>query len=66
MKRLRNDHTLPDQACSDDITPSRPAHLVLTTSLGDCIRKDPELGADLASIVMEKLGNEAFEAVLTR
>ncbi|OBS16733.1 hypothetical protein FPOA_12673 [Fusarium poae] len=66
MKRPRNDHILPDQACSDNTTPSRPAHLVLTTSLGDCIRKDPELGADSASIVMEKLGNEAFEAVLSR
>ncbi|KAK7592398.1 hypothetical protein V3481_007017 [Fusarium oxysporum f. sp. vasinfectum] len=66
MKRPRSGHTLHDQACSADTTSSRSTHLVLTKSLGDCIRDDPELGADSASIVMEKLGNEAFEAVLSR
>lgn len=66
MKRPRSGHTLHDQACSADTTSSRSTHLVLTKSLGDYIRDDPELGADSASIVMEKLGNEAFEAVLSR
>ncbi|KAG7402837.1 hypothetical protein Forpe1208_v016711 [Fusarium oxysporum f. sp. rapae] len=67
MERPRDGHSVHDeQARSADARSSGSTHhLALTESLGDYIRGDPDLAADSASI-MEKLGNEAFEAVLNR
>jgi hypothetical protein len=66
MERPRGGHSVHDQAWSADVRSSHSTYnLVLTESLGDYIRDDPDLAADSASI-MEKLGNEAFEAVLNR
>ncbi|KAK7570439.1 hypothetical protein V3481_004239 [Fusarium oxysporum f. sp. vasinfectum] len=67
MERPRDGHSVHDeQARSADARSSGSTHhLALTESLGDYIRCDPDLAADSASI-MEKLGNEAFEAVLNR
>ncbi|OBS17228.1 hypothetical protein FPOA_12258 [Fusarium poae] len=68
MERPRGGHPVhgDDQARGADARSSRSNHhLVLTESLGDYIRGDPNLAADSASI-MEKLGNDAFEAVPNR
>lgn len=67
MERPHDGHSVHnEQARSADARTSRSTdHLVLTESLGDYIREDPDLAADSASI-MEKLGNKAFEAVLHR